>query len=318
MINNISKIFKICGQHGLYIAVLVTFILHLSGCNVCHLPIRGCGSDKTDWYEIGREHGLRFSYLSDPNNDNKFKIIRKIDEGHKGVAEVECKPNEVSYHFMPTSDQNKQDIDHVSEVRALLLSIKRNNPETLTLTDGVAKEVLLIYKTAIEVGLLLIKIDAKTRERIAAMHSDELQKLDELHKLKKDGKESGEKEGSHEEVSDEDEEGQQELELDLDREKEKFESESESASDTETESKSESKSDSTSESKSDSETETETETESDSTSESESATESETATESKSGFESKSDSGAGSEEYDIDSATIKRAKSKPSVKKKRK
>lgn len=59
MINNISKIFKICGQHGLYIAVLVTFILHLSGCNVCHLPIRGCGSDKTDWYEIGYSDGTR-------------------------------------------------------------------------------------------------------------------------------------------------------------------------------------------------------------------------------------------------------------------
>ncbi len=67
--------------------------------------------------------------------------------------------------------------EYKAEIRVLLLAIQKNNPKNLKLGGGSNQEILLIYRTALSVGLHQITLEQTTEKDLKQLHGDELKEL---------------------------------------------------------------------------------------------------------------------------------------------
>lgn len=145
---------------------------------------------KQEVQALAAQNGLNLHCEIEKRNPQAFKIIRTTDEGRtQEIATVHCQPHRTEYqlthdtNYRHSEGMTKNIIsDRDAELRTLLLSIQKNNPDSLKLNGGSSREVLLIYKIAMDIGLTQITITPNTAERVKQLHPDEFNILEERHK----------------------------------------------------------------------------------------------------------------------------------------
>lgn len=136
---------------------------------------------KQDVSSSGIQQGIHFDCVSDMHQPEQFKIIRHEEGGQREIAKAYCHLGKIEYHLSHHELSLETEEDRKRELSALLLSIKKNKPLTLTLHGDSPKELLLIYQIALELDLKNIVLAEKTLDKIRKVHPQELKALEDRH-----------------------------------------------------------------------------------------------------------------------------------------
>lgn len=136
---------------------------------------------KNEIQEAAAEQGVNLSVKHTKETPEKFSLVKNADASQgkpeQEIATVHCKPTSIECTFRHLKPTAVEEAEFVNDIRPVLMSLNKTDLDSLQLKGGNLREVLLIYQTALEVGLTKIRLDSGTETRLEQLHAGELKLL---------------------------------------------------------------------------------------------------------------------------------------------